>query len=355
MTRTLLLSLCALAAGCAGDAGDAQDVATDDSPSPAGGPVVVEERWMSPADTAWDLDTPATWQNGGEAVVLVTGKATHQLHAFDAATGEAVGTIGSPGSGVGEFRRPNGIAVLDDLVFVVERDNRRVQVLSMPGYETVATFGDDVLEYPYGIVIVGESPSPTLWVTDDYEVAPGPDMDVSRRLHRFRLDLDEGGVRVLEHVALGGAAPDGALSVVETIWADPASGLLMVADEAQKSYLGFDDEGMPTGDVIGVGLIEGDPEGLALVECPTGSGYWIATDQRDTVSLFHLFERSNNELVGTFRGAQTANTDGVTFTSGMVPGIGGPAFFAVHDDQSVSAFAWADIAQALGLEEGCGR
>ena len=118
MTRTLLLSLCALAAGCAGDAGDAQDVATDDSPSPAGGPVVVEERWMSPADTAWDLDTPATWQNGGEAVVLVTGKATHQLHAFDAATGEAVGTIGSPGSGVGEFRRPNGIAVLDDLVFV---------------------------------------------------------------------------------------------------------------------------------------------------------------------------------------------------------------------------------------------
>lgn len=346
----MVLSLAWVSGGCAGGEG----VEETAEPSFSADPVMVAERWVSAADTAWNLDTPAVWTGEDGSVVLTTGKASHTLHVFDAATGEAQPAVGSPGEEPGQFRRPNGIAVLDDLVFVVERDNGRVQVLRMPGGEPVATFGESELEYPYGIAIVGDLPEPTIWVTDDYEVPAGAEPDVSRRIHRFDLELDGAQLTVRDHVALGGAAPAGTLSVVETIWADPAAELLLVADEAQKSYLGFDYHGAPTGAVLGLGRIAGDPEGLALVSCPAGSGYWIATDQRDAVSLFHVFGRRDFSFLGTFRGAVTANTDGVVFASGTVAGFGGPAFFAVHDDQAVAAFAWNDVAQALGLEEGCG-
>jgi 3-phytase len=56
--------------------------------------------------------------------------------------------------------------------------------------------------------------------------------------------------------------------------------------------------------------------------------------------------------VGAFSGRITANTDGVWLSQSGVPGFDRGAFFAVHDDQAVSAFDWGEIADALGLE-GC--
>jgi 3-phytase len=49
-------------------------------------------------------------------------------------------------------------------------------------------------------------------------------------------------------------------------------------------------------------------------------------------------------------GRTTANTDGVWLAREGVPGFDMGAFFAVHDDQAVSAFDWQEIVAALDLE-----
>ena len=61
--------------------------------------VVVSERWVSEADTLWDVDTPDVWTDGTSGMVLVTGKATHDLRVFDAATGATMKPVGREGSG----------------------------------------------------------------------------------------------------------------------------------------------------------------------------------------------------------------------------------------------------------------
>lgn len=318
--------------------------------------VVIEERWISPADTAWDIDTPALWTDGGQGRVLATAKATHDLKVYDSATGALLGALGGPGGDLGRFQRPNAVLVEGDLAFVVERDNRRIQVLRMPSGESAGAFGADVLHRPYGAVLQGSLPELTVWVTDDYEVADPAAPDYTRRLHRFRVRLGpDGRPRVLAHDAFGAADGPGRLTVVESIGLDPEAGRVLVADESRRHYLVYDTLGAHVaGRALAEGRVAGDPEGLALVPCAGGGGYWIVTDQQDRMSYFRLFDRETFSYVGTFRGRRTANTDGVTFARGRVPGFDGPVFFAVHDDQAVSAFAWDDVRTAFAIPETCG-
>jgi 3-phytase len=319
--------------------------------------VLVSERWVSEADTLWDVDTPGAWTDGKSGMVLVTGKATHDLRVFDAATGATMKPVGREGSGAGEFLRPNGLKVVGDVVLVVERDNRRVQVLSLPDGTPLGSFGEDVLEYPYGIATEERTDALTVWVTDDYEYEEDvvPD-DLTHRLHRFRVRLVAGQEPVVEeHAAFGAPRGPGALRVVESIEVDPEAGRLLVADESRKSYLAYDTNGEYQGRALAEGRIEGDPEGIVLVGCTGGGGYWVVTDQQDDVSLFRVFDRESLEYVGTFRGAVTANTDGTTFEHGPVPGFAAGVLYAVHDDKALSAFDWADVTGAMGLRDGCGR
>lgn len=344
------LVLAVAAAGCHGED-------QERSSGHGSGPVTVAERWVSAGDPSWDVDTPALWTEGAQGRVLVTAKGTHELRVFDAATGAALDPVGRQGRGPGEFLRPNGVVTVDDFVLVVERDNHRVQVLRMPEGHSLGTFGADQLEYPYGIAVSGDSALLTVWVTDDYESGGSgiPD-DLTRRLHRFLVDLTAGGEPVVvEHDVFGEAEGAGALRVVESLQVDEDGDVLFVADESRKLYAAYGFSGRFRGEPhLGAGVIEGDPEGLVLVKCEGGGGYWVVTDQQEDVSVFRVFDRDTLEFLGAFRGEFTANTDGTTFAHGPAPGFPGGVLYAVHDDQALSAFAWADVSQSLSLRADCG-
>ena len=94
----------------------------------------LRESWMTTRDTLDNIDSPAVWHGPrGEHWVLSTAKATDVVVVNDASTGALVRRLGASGTGRGQMRRPNGIAIAGDLAFVVERDNHRVQVFRLPG------------------------------------------------------------------------------------------------------------------------------------------------------------------------------------------------------------------------------
>ncbi len=106
--------------------------------------------------------------------------------------------------------------------------------------------------------------------------------DLTHRLHRFRVRLVAGQEPVVEeHAAFGAPRGPGALRVVESIEVDPEAGRLFVADESRKSYLEYDTNGEYQGRALAEGRVEGDPEGIVLVRCTVGGGYWVVTDQQD--------------------------------------------------------------------------
>src|SRR5690606_15347791 len=88
---------------------------------------VIDEAFQSTMTPEDNIDSVASWTAPDGAVwVIATAKSTDRLVVYDGHTGQTLRTVGSLGAGEGEFDRPNGVAVADDLAFVVERDNHRV-------------------------------------------------------------------------------------------------------------------------------------------------------------------------------------------------------------------------------------
>lgn len=322
---------------------------------------LVEEVFETERDTLDDVDSPTVWIGAGRHWVLTTAKATDVILVNDAATGVEIRRVGGTGDGPGQLDRPNGVAAVDDLLLVVERDNARLQAFSLPGLEPLGTFGEEQLRRPYGIAAYQDGQGRIeLYVTDNYELTDDvipPDNLLGERIEHFRVWLEDGAFRH-EHVrTFGDTSGPGVLRKVETIGVDPAHDRVLIAEELEpdshwKIY-GLD--GRFSGQVFGRGYFPHEAEGLALYACSDGGGYWVATDQDEEANTFHVFDRVTLEHLGAFSGATTRNTDGVALTQAGFGRFPAGAFYAVHNDGNLAAFSWAEIAEELGLRSDCRR
>lgn len=318
----------------------------------------VSESFITPLTPADNIDSSASWNApDGSTWLIATAKATDKLVIYDGDTGLSRNAVGSTGNKLGQFRRPNGIFVIDNLVFVVERDNRRVQVLLLPELRPLGTFGDSQLVSPYGLWVDKKQQGYDILVSDAYmngDAVP-PLEKLDRRFKRYRLNVMNGFQA--EHIAdFGNTDLDGAIQIPESIWGDADRNVLLLSEEDQVSgtYLKvYGADYRYAGRAVGKGLFKAQAEGIALWQCPDGSGYWIATDQYKDRSLFHIFDRQDFSHKGAFAGNTTANTDGVWLNQRVTRQFPNGVFYAVHDDQGVAAFDWRAIASALNLRANC--
>ena len=325
---------------------------------------IIEEVFHTERDQSDNVDSPAVWHGPeNQHWVLATAKEGHQIIIFDANDGSFIRRVGEMGTGLGEFMRPNGIAVIDDLMIVVERDNQRIQVFNLPDLTPLGFFGDeseDGLIYPYGLTI-GKTGSNTyeLYVSDNYNPylqgypAEG---ELEDRIHHYRFSLSGNGIQSEKLNVFGEIYNDGALHTVESLMMDTEYDRLLIADEAypQRNVKIYDLHGNFTHQIISKKYFDSEPEGIALYRCNDGSGYWIITDQHESnENKFQVFHRQTLQYLGGFKGAITRNTDGIWLTQTSFGQFEAGALYPVHDDGSITAMNWNDIAEALGLKSSC--
>lgn len=331
-------------------------------PAPAAVPTL-HETYVSPPNPGEELDSLATWRGAdGHPWVIATAKSTHRLVVFDADTGERLREVGGKGPAPGQFKRPNGIAVAGDRLFVVERDNHRVQVLSLPDFRPLGTFGEGELRSPYGLWLdASDDGSVDLYVTDNYmlgerfDIVPPLDT-LDRRVQRYRVRFDADGRATATAEGHFGATTDAdALHVVESIAGDAAHDRLLIADESMphSTLREYTLAGRATGRHIPGDTFAFEAEGVALWACGKDRGYWVAVDQLSDHTVFHLFDRRSLALVANFRGDTTAATDGITLRATPSERFPHGALFAMHADTSVAAFDLRDLVDALTLDAAC--
>jgi 3-phytase len=355
---TLLLSSVLFGVACATkpatESPDSVTIATSDAPAE------VREAWQTERDTLMDIDSPAVWHGpNGEAWLLVTAKAGDVIRIHDAATGAFIRDAGARGGKPGEFTRPNGLAVTGDLLWVVERDGRRVQLLQLPEFTPLGTFGGTELVKPYGVTVLpGAEGSYRAWITDSYELVEDsvpPDSALGRRVREYAVTVrdDRATARLVR--TFGDTAGAGVLRVVESIMADGANDQLLVAEELEGSsqLKRYTLAGRFTGDTIPQRFFPNQAEGIVLYACGDTAGYWVATDQGKVVNTYHLFDRMTLAHVGSFGSPTIKNTDGIALTQRALPGFPAGALFAVHDDGGVAAISWEVIAKATGVRSDC--
>lgn len=373
---TLLLPL--LLAGCASGLQRNSDLLHATDPVGAVFPAterVVPERYVSPAHPGVELDSLATWPApDGRTWLIASAKSAHTLMVFDADTGAWLRTVGGPegttdaANPTPRFKRPNGLAVHGDRLFVVERDNRRVQILALPSLQPLGTFGEDQLRSPYGLWVSEVSPGGLdVYVTDSfmygkrYEIVP-PLAELDQRVRRYHLEMDDNDAFSATYLgSFGDTAEPGALRVVESIAGDPVHGRLLIADERFPDSAGqptstlreYTLAGTFTGRSMPERTFASEAEGVALWACTADSGYWVAVDQRATLTAFHLFDRRDLTPAGSFRGNTTSLSDGIALHAASTAAFPDGALFAMHRDESVTAFDLADIARTLQLAPEC--
>lgn len=355
----------ALALTACGNGPAADNAVKDDQATvaPAGTEAIaaVEEAFASAFTPEDNIDSLAAWSRpDGGIWVIGTAKATDRLVVYDGATGETLRTVGESGDGEGQFNRPNGIATVDDLVFVVERDNHRVQVLRLPEFTPVTTFAAGDLVKPYGLWVNRTDDGYEVYVTDAYmagEDAQGEDIlpplaELDRRVWRYAARPDGDGLNASLVGQFGDTGEAGALRVVESIWGDPANDRLLIAEE-DESYANelkvYGLEGEFSGRTIGRDVFKAQAEGIMLKACTDDSGWWLTTEQGKGRTVFHLFDRNTLEHAGAVSGRTVANTDGIWLHDAPSARFPDGALYAVHDDQGMVAFDWRDIAGALSL------
>ncbi|MBN2068164.1 MAG: hypothetical protein JW739_00845 [Opitutales bacterium] len=327
--------------------------------------------------TSWNhqenVDSPAVWNSEeGKRLLVSTAKSSHSLLVEDPENGHFITRIGGRGTALGQFDRPNGISIVADLCFVVERDNHRVQMLLLPDFRPLATFGEEDLVQPYGINVVGDAEGRyTVFVTDNREVEDSgiqdadelsgdetvPDELLSQRVRVYQVEVEGEHVATIDielENTFGDLSTLGKLSIVESIYADPQNDRLLIADESMDTpghnVKIYSMNGSFSGQTIGDGIYEGQAEGIALVPgAAADDGYWVLTDQGKRNNYFHVFDRKTLAYVGSFRGETTLNTDGCWFDATPTSRFPNGAFYAVHNDGCVAAFSWHEIEEALGL------
>lgn len=319
----------------------------------------VDEAFLSPLTPEDNIDSPASWTApDGEVWLIATAKSTHRLMVYRGDSGALLRTVGEQGAALGQFDRPNGVFVIDDLLLAVERDNRRVQVLRLPEFTPLGSFGEAELQQPYGLWLRRNDEGYEVLVSDafmdpaDEDTVP-PVEQLDRRFQRYHFAVEQDTLRARHLGSFGATDAAGAIRIPESLWGDEGNDRLLIAEEDEadgtriKQYR-LSDYAYAGAD-LGAGLFRAQAEGIALYACGDGSGWWVATDQFKDRSLFHVFDRASLAHLGSFAGRTVANTDGVWLDQGASARFPQGVFYAVHDDQGVGAFDWRDIAAALQL------
>lgn len=309
---------------------------------------ILNEKYQTERNENDNVDSPAFWKGkNGEAWLISTAKSTDLLIVDDAVSGKNIMRIGSKGTGLGKFKRPNGIAVIDSFLFVVERDNHRVQVLTLPSFRSIGTFGDSLLLKPYGIFVSKEETGYNVFITDNYEFAKDiipPDSLLGKRVHKYFVNVSNNSLKVKLLRYFGETKGTGVLRIVESIYGDTQKNIVLIAEEdtSRSEIKIYDMEGRFLDSTFGKGVFKGQIEGIALYE-ENDNGFWIITDQSHYENIFHIFERTTFRHLCAFKGAETTNTDGIWLTKQSFGNFVEGALFAVHNDGNVSAFDLAEI------------
>lgn len=302
------------------------------------------ESYVSKSFVPDNLDSIAIFPNNQHPWAIVTAKATDALMVFDMNTGSFIRRVGSTGTNAGELKRPNGVWANDQFVLVVERDNHRVQVFSLPEFKSIGMFGTEDLKKPYGLSCHKDLQGRyQVYVTDDFPLNAGTSSQ--ERVKHYEIRVEGHQLYATKKGSFGAPNGQGLLFKVESILSDPAHNRLFIADEKGPS-VGikiYDLAGKFTGHKLATDHFEAEPEGIAIYPTGPESGYLVATDQQATFTVFHLYDRKTLAHLGQFRGAKTANTDGIAVTHWSTEAFPKGALWAIHDDQALAAFDWRTI------------
>jgi 3-phytase len=243
-----------------------------------------------------------------------------------------------------QFDFPDGIAVIDDVVIVVERERHRVQVLRLPDYQSLGFIGEEELIQPAGLYVYSVVPGYYhLYITDEsdpLEDEPPTDGDARHRIKHYTFSVRNEVVKSVLSRSFGIVGdpgmpyPDNLTAIAfdpDALRSDNEEDFLRMNSWMPEE---MDEPGAPgqykTAEFRQVGLSDSLEAAI--------QGY-----DRDKNSSFKLGGTVNYRYIESFSGTGGDRIDDNAMTRENFEDFPDELSYAVHEDGSVSSFAWKDI------------
>lgn len=249
---------------------------------------LIDIEWKTVCNKDLNLDSITSWNN----LILVSSKNNHSILCFNKNTGKLVQTIGSKGFDHDKFNRPNGLKVINDYLFIVERDNKRCQIINMKTKEAISYFGFKNLKKPYGIDGLFYKDQYIIFITDEKKEI----------VFKFNIIIRDDEIKKISSdtfLELSGAK-------LESILLDETNNRILVADEKMKKIRIFSLSGILIKNIENI--FEGDPEDMVRTD-----DSYIFTDQIKEGTYFHVFDIKNMEYKHTLYNDLVKNSDGLHY------------------------------------------
>jgi len=292
-----------------------------------------------------NVDSPAIWiaPKKEDSLVLLTEKGGGQVMVFKADRKATFVTR------FGKMKRPNGVAILQgatigslkkDLAFITDRDGNIIHVYTVPQFELVGTFGQDV-QQPMGITVYQRKSEQAVFAF----VVPKQGKDDGKVI-RFRIKEQGGRIVGVRELQFGRELSEGQ----ETVMIDAERELVLVADENNRDIKVYTTDGKWQTN-FGSGIFEAQVEGIVVAKCG-GGGYIIASDQKN-VTEFEIFDRITFKHLGTVRGA-AMRTDGIALAQVALPEFPAGLFVAQSDPEDTGGrhaefYDFGQLLKSVGL------
>ena len=90
------------------------------------------------------------WYNNisKEYWLFVLSEDSNKVFILNALSGKYITSLGSHGDKVGQFDTPTDISIYDNFLFILEKDNHRVQIFSLPDLKFIGIIGEVELTQP---------------------------------------------------------------------------------------------------------------------------------------------------------------------------------------------------------------
>ena len=220
-------------------------------------------KWKTTCNDKLNLDSVTSWKNN----ILVSSKDKHKIFGYDKVTGKLKFEIGDKGYDYDKLKRPSGITVINDYLFVIERDNNRCQVFNLNNKKSIAFFGFKKLKKPYGISGFFSKNQYVIFISDN-------ELDT---VFKFNLTIDSNEIKKINSsifIELPGSS-------LESLYIDDKRSKILVTEGSRKKIKVFNYDKILEYEIDNISNIKG----ISMSE-----NSYILADQKDDTAYFHMYD-----------------------------------------------------------------
>jgi hypothetical protein len=234
----------------------------------------------------------------GKNVVLVTAKASGVVYEFDLSNGKQIGkwNCGNSCKPLNKWSRPNGIANWENIVGIVERDGKKLKIYDYTNKKLLLTWGENILQKPYGISLGLIDGIINVIVTDDGK---------NKSVYKLRLKYDY-GKKTLELLDWKLIISFDFRTKLESVYLDTEKRKILIADENKYLIYIYDFDSNKFIDLIGEKYFNNETEGISKYK-----DYWVCTLQSKTDNRFYFFDEDFDLVDEIKDNTNISNTDGI--------------------------------------------